>query len=83
NEAIQYWKPSINNWSGISALGDDASTTYALQTYVRSDDGFLNVDDPENYGNVYTRLTVMPEPATMTLLALGGLGMLRRRKRRS
>ena len=46
----------------------------------------LNVTDPPGTQRRYTVLTgtivtVVPEPATMSLLALGGLALIRRRRR--
>ncbi len=37
---------------------------------------------PGAAGGQFLRLTAMPEPTTLTLLALGGIGLLRRRRRR-
>jgi len=49
--------------------------------------GWIGVDDfqmigalPWDVGGTYT-LTVVPEPATMSLLALGGVALLRRRRK--
>jgi len=43
---------------------------------------YVNID-PTSGGSTYSAPAVIPEPATLTLLALGGLTVLRRRRRRS
>jgi len=65
-DAIRYWDDSISDWADISG-----ATRESDYTLVYMADGDLAG---------YTMLTV-PEPATVTILALGGLLALRRRKR--
>jgi len=65
---IRYWDDSVRDWAHIT--GATAGEDYTL--------GYL----VEGELSGYTVLTVMsvPEPATLSVLALGGLAMLRRRR---
>ncbi|MCD4823434.1 MAG: DNRLRE domain-containing protein [Phycisphaerae bacterium] len=62
-----------------SRNGDDIVTFIVLRTDTNNTNAFFasreNTNDPE--------LTLTPEPATMTLLGLGGIGLLIRRRRRA
>jgi len=64
--SIRYWDASIEGWADISGATKEYDYTLVYMA-----DGDLAG---------YTMLTV-PEPATVTILALGGLLALRRRKR--
>jgi len=64
-DAIRYWDDSVSDWADITGA------TYG-QDYMLS---YLTEGDLAGY----TMLTV-PEPATLSLLVLGGVAMLRRRR---
>ncbi len=70
NGNIHYWKDSLSDWAPITdaVRGEDYALTYLAEGDLVG----------------YTMLTVggeVPEPATMSLLTLGGLTLLRRRTR--
>ncbi len=66
-DALRYWDAGVSDWSMLTGarVGIDYRLAYQTQGDLAG----------------YTVLTVIPEPATMSLLALGGLGVLWRRKK--
>ncbi|MBT3198705.1 MAG: PEP-CTERM sorting domain-containing protein [Phycisphaerales bacterium] len=65
---IRYWDDSSSSWSVITngTAGQDYSLDYRTQGDLAG----------------FTVLTAVPEPATMSLLALGGIAIIRRRRRK-
>ncbi len=70
SDAIRYWDVGISDWADLTGAtyGDDYTLAY------------LAGGDLMGY-TVLTVTTPVPEPATLSLLALGGLAALRRRRR--
>ena len=68
------------NVTGNTSLSDDAYFTAAAVRYVKFDIIYSNWKDP---AVAEFELHEVPEPATLTLLALGGLAILRKRHRRA
>ena len=66
---------------GTNLLGTLANGTYTLDVYGRavSSDGDLYVSN--NGANYQATFTIVPEPASLGLIGLGALAMLRRRSR--
>jgi len=67
--AIRYWDDSISDWADIT--GATAGEDYTL-AYVTAGD---------LASHTVLTVTAVPEPATLSLLTLGGLALVRRRKR--
>ncbi|MBN1943751.1 MAG: PEP-CTERM sorting domain-containing protein [Phycisphaerae bacterium] len=59
----------------------DSSWQYYVDGWVTANGGTGTLDFDYDSGSDTTTITAVPEPATMGLLALGGLGVLIRRKR--
>ncbi len=73
----------------LSGFGNNPATAPTIETYTVLSDGVNEItlvyaQDPTNntYAFPLNGLEIVPEPATMTMLALGGLAALRRRRRR-
>ena len=71
---------SINSMMDLDFIGNDAITALTLGGAPQAP-GIYNAGTHPAYFSGTGSLQVMPEPATMTLLALGGLAILRRRRR--
>lgn len=70
-----------NGMRNIDDLVDDSAADWELKyAYGINDRGHI-VGYGRTPGGEYHAFVLIPEPATLTLLALGGLAMLRRRKR--
>ena len=71
-------KPKVGEWCSVEFVGHVAGTYYVeLYDYTTEGGGV----DHTNATATYTKtITVVPEPATIALLGLGGLLLMRRRK---
>ena len=74
--------------TGISAIADNGISTLSIDTISNNQTGIFGVPGPAGgagiypggVGNQYDNFNVTPEPMTLSLLGLGGLAALRRRK---
>jgi hypothetical protein len=72
-------RPAVGNWSTVNFQGLAAGTYYVdLYDYTTNGGSYSN---PPTVTNTKT-FTVVPEPVTITLLGLGGLFLLRQRRRK-
>ena len=62
------WKTSQDHWNDVAVYWEPTNAQW------------LRLFDPVNGERLDLAFVITPEPATMTLLALGGLAMLRRRR---
>jgi hypothetical protein len=76
-ELTLLWSSDGQNWSSLYNTQMSDSTAQASQ-YVRLD-GASWATPAGSYAD-YDYISVIPEPATMALLGLGGLGLLRRKR---
>jgi hypothetical protein len=85
------WTPAVATWQPISSADAVAMTVIgdsSYQTKVATGNymvvGFFLLDDPGSAQNLYVdnaKVELVPEPATLVLLAMGGVPLLLRRRR--
>jgi hypothetical protein len=71
NPATAYTTGATVKWTGVTAVADGEKNEITITADALGEDGFA-------WANA---MTIVPEPATMSVLGLGGLVLLRRRKR--
>jgi hypothetical protein len=79
------WNSSDVGSAGLSALSDSPLASDAYHAYILFADASANpstISSIQDPSLVMIGLTSIPEPATMSLLALGGIGLLAKRRRR-
>lgn len=69
------WNTVSLDLSAVTALDNNAGAMFRI-TY----DGASSATGNNRWDNFYVEGTVVPEPASLALLAMGGLAMLRRRR---
>ncbi len=75
------------SWNSVTALNGTTMTRFCVGNELRSTSGYGNenfegwIDEVGIHGVALTAFnTAIPEPATMVMLALGGLSLLKRRR---
>jgi len=80
NLPLKWMKISITDRTGTAFSSDALPTTLDLSDFpeLKAFEIYADEYDTQLFGHL-TSLTLVPEPATLTLLVLGGLAVLRRR----
>jgi len=68
------WKTSLDHWNDDSVYGDISAAGGQVADW-------YELWDPDHDFSLDQAFVITPEPATMSLLAIGGLCLIRRRKR--
>jgi hypothetical protein len=75
--ALLVYDPATGTWTQLESYTDTKGATTNDHSIAATSDGMIYVSD----GGQFLVYNTTPEPATMALLAVGGLSMLLRRKR--
>ena len=70
-----------DDWSNLTPDGIPANPSYFYPGGTPEDQTIPPQPVPHVGGPVHLNLVLVPEPATLSLLVLGGLAMIRRRRR--